>query len=57
MKFKVMYRFNLGGNSKSAWYFHSEHDDMLDAKRTVKGLKKHLGQNGSVKIETIKEGE
>lgn len=54
MKFKVMYRFNLGaicGNVKGEWHFHSEHSDIFSAKQAVKAMKKHLGyKGGSVKI-------
>ena len=54
MKYQVMYRFNLGGNSKSQWHFHSEHSDVFSAKQAVKSMKKYLEtKGGSVKIVTV----
>ena len=54
MKFKVMYRFNLSGNTKGEWHSLSEHSDMFSAKQAVKAIKKHLGyKGGSVKIVTV----
>ena len=44
MKYIVKYSFG------TEWYIHSEHEDMFEAKRAMKGLKKHIGTCGKVKI-------
>ena len=44
MKYTVKYSFG------ATWYTHSEHEDMYEAKRAMKALKKHVGTCGKVKI-------
>ena len=53
MKFIVMYRSRLFDKVYGEWHIYSEHDNMYDAKQSVKAIKKWLGyKGGSVKIVT-----
>lgn len=56
MKYQVYYRFIFSDKSRSKWFLHSEHENMLMAKDECKRVKNHLGRNGgSVKIVTCAE--